>query len=241
MIDLISCTSKQEASFLASMELSSLLGELKKNQQPTLLLLSGGSAFSLTETIDGSALGNHMTIGVLDERYSADPAINNFSQLITTKLYTAGVATGCSFIDTRIQHNESQQELSVRFGTALKEWRKAYPQGTILITQGIGPDGHTSGVLPFPENPVLFKTLFENSDSWTAAYDATGKNQYALRVTTTLSFLKEVTASIVFVCGTDKTEALKKALNPESVPEITPARIIQDMKHVSIFTDIKLQ
>jgi len=240
MIDYISCTNKQEATSLAGKELTSLLTELKKKLQPTLLLLSGGSALPLTDAIEENQLGGHVTIGVLDERFSADPSINNFSQLTTTKLYKTGIAAGSSFIDTQIQHNESQQELSIRFGTALKEWREVYPQGTILITQGIGPDGHTSGVLPFPENPILFKTLFENSDSWTVAYDATGKNQYPLRVTTTLSFLKEVDISIVFICGIDKTEALKKAFNPESLSEIAPARVIQDMKHVSIFTDIKL-
>ena len=240
MLAIISCKSKEEATSLAINELVSLLSEFKKTAQPLLLLLSGGSALHLLDTLQEQHLGNHVTIGVLDERYSADPTINNFSQLTDTKLYTAGIKAGSSFIDTRIQHNESPQELSTRLERTLKSWKQMHPKGTILVTQGIGPDGHTSGVLPFPENPATFTKLFEASDSWTTAYDATDKNKYPLRITTTLSFLREVDSSIVFVCGIDKTEALRKALDPESMPHITPARIIQDMKHVSLFTDIKL-
>ena len=95
--------------------------------------------------------------------------------------------------------------------------------------------------------PINLKTIndffnknFNDNNKIVIAYDATGKNQYTLRVTTTLSFLKDVDVSIVFVCGVDKTDALRKTLSSDGDISTTPARIINEMKEVFLFTDIRL-
>ena len=59
------------------------LGEVLEyhKEQPVLLMLSGGSAFSILDYIEADVLGPNLTISILDERCSSDSKINNFLQL----------------------------------------------------------------------------------------------------------------------------------------------------------------
>lgn len=230
---------KSAATIAATSALSTELSHLAEAKTPVLVLVSGGSALQLLNDIQESGLTPQVTLGVLDERYSMDPQINNFLQLKQTTLYSKALAQGCHFIDTSVQAAESQEDLRARFESALQQWKDANPSGHIVITQGMGPDGHTSGVLPFPEDPEKFAQLFLNPSVWVATYDATGKNQYPLRVTTTLSFLQRVDISIMFICGEDKRAALSFVLANEGILAQTPARIARDMQQVTIFTDIQ--
>ena len=58
------------------------LNECLKNarKKPILLMVSGGSVLELLAGIEMKYIGKHITVTVLDERYSKDPAVNNFSQ-----------------------------------------------------------------------------------------------------------------------------------------------------------------
>ena len=224
----------------ASDRLNLELEKFCKNNIPVLLLVSGGSALKLLNNINTRILGSYITFGVLDERYSEDPKINNFCQIMETDFYNNSINAGVNFIDTRINNNESHDFLAKRFEDEIKKWRSDNPKGLIVITQGIGPDGHTSGILPFPEEKYFFNNTFNDKNKSVVAYDATGKNQYTLRVTTTLSFLRDVDVSIVFVCGVDKTDALRKTLSSDGDIASTPARIVNEMKEVFLFTDIRL-
>ena len=98
-----------------------------------LLLLSGGSAFSLL-SLNKKYLNSHITIGVLDERYSADPQINDFYQLSVTSFFVTAVKARCKFIDTKVKTNESIQNLAFRFEKELRLWRNYNPKGKIIIT-----------------------------------------------------------------------------------------------------------
>jgi len=56
---------------------------------PLLFLSSGGSALKILEYLDPSLLGIQTTLGVLDERYSTDPKVVNFTQLSQTAFFNA--------------------------------------------------------------------------------------------------------------------------------------------------------
>lgn len=215
----------------AGLKITSLISA-KKNL-PVLLLVSGGSAFQILDTIDSSILGKRITIGVLDERYSLDPEINNFLHFTKTKFYTHAKKNGCSFIDTHVHNGETLEAVANRFDNELKKWKTINPKGIILITQGVGPDGHTAGIFP--------GIIFENTNKWVIGYDIGKRNQYPLRITTTPYFLTDmVDYSIVFVTGENKKKVLQKVLDPESIAIEVPAAIIQKMKNVEVFTDIRV-
>jgi 6-phosphogluconolactonase/glucosamine-6-phosphate isomerase/deaminase len=217
------------------------LNELMKGStdRPLLLLVSGGSAMDLLEGIETKHLGSRTTISVLDVRFSTDPSVNNFLQLKATKFYERAYATGADFIETVPHDTETVEDLARRYESALREWTRANPYGRVVITQGIGPDGHTAGIMPYPENQKLFQKLFERESQWVVGYDAVGKNQYSLRVTATIPFLKNIVdTAVVYVVGEEKHDALKRSLAPQGTLYETPARIIKEIKNATVFTNL---
>jgi len=222
----------------AGKHLNELLAANK--DEPVLLLLSGGSALKLISFISPDSLGKNATVGVLDERYNQDPKVNNFTQVkaLIDTLLKDKQGDKCSFIDTSVKVGETQQELSLRFDKSLKEWRAKFPKGKIIITQGVGPDAHTSGIMPFRDKTEkeYFNSTFVDTDKWVVDYDAAGKNDYPLRVTTTIPFLvNEVDHSIVFATG--KHQAFADLRNKDLDLADAPCKSVFAMKEVMIFTD----
>lgn len=225
----------QKAAKTASIYLNKILqNNLDKK---ILLLLSGGSAFKLLEKIDKTFLSPNLTISVLDERFSTDPSINNFLQLSKTNFYKDAKEKSCQFLKTVPKIKESLQEMSTRLENEIKLWRLNNPKGIIVITQGIGTDGHTAGIMPYPEDEPAFKRLFE-SESWVVGYNALNKNQFPKRVTTTITFLiKEVDYSFVYAVGKDKQEIINRIVNNNINLARLPASVIKQMKNAQIFTE----
>lgn len=202
---------------------------------PTLLLLSGGSALGLLEHV--SVFPHALTVGMLDERYSGDPAVNNFSLFTKTSFFEKAKNHGALFLDSRVDpEKESLEEYTGKFESGLSGWREAHPGGAILITQGIGADGHTAGIFPYPEAPRVFEDLFGGAE-WVLGYEARGKNKYPFRVTVTPAFLKEeVRFSLVYAWGDEKKEALARLLDELGTVVETPARVVREMKSVILVT-----
>ncbi len=228
---------KENVTQKAQRTLHTLLSE--NRYEPILLLVSGGSSFVLLEDIGKDLLGSHVTISVLDERYSTDPEVNNFAQLTHTSFYQKAQESNCYFIDTRVKSGESHDAFALRFEDALRDWKEKNPNGKVIITQGIGEDGHTAGIMPFPENPELFATLFEDSKKCVVGYDAIGKNPYRYRVTVTIPFLTEVVDhAVVYAVGEKKQKALQDMQNASLPLAEVPAKVVLRMKNAILFQDV---
>ncbi|MBI3671496.1 6-phosphogluconolactonase [Candidatus Azambacteria bacterium] len=226
---------------------------IKKNSGDGILLLfSGGSALGILNHLETQspslflrilAIFFHLevkppsglTVAVLDERYDEADKNNNFFQLMQTGFYKRAKDVGASFIDTRV-NGRQESELAGYFEGELRKWKKEHPNGKIIATAGVGADGHTSGIMPFPEDEKKFNELFE-ADGWVASYDASGKREQKKRITTTNTFLKNIDEIFVFISGEEKRKALENMRKDGRVAEI-PARILKEIKG-SIYTDIK--
>ncbi|MES2953376.1 MAG: 6-phosphogluconolactonase [Patescibacteria group bacterium] len=218
------------------------LNELLRTRSglPTLFLGVGGSSLALLDGVDLALVGPHLMFGLADDRFSPDPKVNNFSSAKAGAWYPKWVEAGVGIIDSTVSGGESLQAFATRIESAIKKWREDHPDGMIIMTQGVGPDGHTQGIMPFPENPARFNELFLNTERWYTDYDATGKNPHPLRGTVTASFLRtEVAESIVYMTGEAKRDALERILSSEGTLAETPARIIREMPAVTIYTDIR--
>jgi 6-phosphogluconolactonase/glucosamine-6-phosphate isomerase/deaminase len=224
----------------AANTLTTLLHSFQGANIPTLFLCSGGSALKILDAIPNSALGSFLTVGVLDERYSTDEKINNFAQLSTLNFYLNCQTAGCKFIDSRVQPDQTIEQLADHLDRELKVWKYVNQRGKIIITQGIGPDGHTSGIMPFPEDKTLFDSTFVNTERNIVSYNAGTKNLYPLRITTTIPFLKTCDYVMALVCGPDKDSALKACLKKDYQLNNTPGAVIQEEKNAHLFTDINL-
>jgi 6-phosphogluconolactonase/glucosamine-6-phosphate isomerase/deaminase len=170
--------------------------------------------------------------------FSQNQQINNFLKLQQTQFYTDALKANCNFLGTVPKNGESKEELAKRWGDSLIKWRDEHPNGKIIATLGMGLDGHTAGIFPLPEDAEKFHQLFESED-WIAAYEVGNKHQYKERITTTLTFFKEINEGIVFVCGEDKREKFDAVISRQGKLNELPALGIYQIKTAQIFTDIK--
>lgn len=201
-----------------------------------LFLASGGSALALLDHFDPTLFGPHSTIGVLDERYSSDPIVNNCTQLAKTNFVVRAREQGARFIDTTVRPGETIDELSTRFETTLREWKER-TRGVVVASVGVGPDAHTSGVMPYPEDPAFFEKTFNDEAHWVVAYNAGDKHPQRLRVTTTLPFLRHIDHPVLFVVGENKRDALTKMLAEEGALNESPCRIWREVPRAELYTD----
>lgn len=192
---------------------------------PILFLSSGGSAISL---LNGLEIKKDCTVSVLDERFEGESNFAAFPEM------------DCAVIDPRPVKEEGIELTSKRFDNALHKWKEHNSDGIIIATMGIGKDGHTAGIMPYPGNPELFLSLFENKEKWVVGYDAKEKSKYPLRITVTFPFLRIVDYAVVYAVGKEKHDAVNEVLKEQGKLFKTPARIVQEMKHVFFYTNIVL-
>lgn len=213
-----------------------LINLIKNNStKQILLLLSGGSWLSLYEKINPEIFSANVTISVLDERFSFDEKTNNFLQLKQTNFFQNAFKNGVKFIDTGVEENETLINHSNRFETALREWKSQNQNGIIIVTMGMGTDGHTAGIFP------TFN--FEDfDDKWVIGYEVDKSiNVYTERVTVTPYFLiNEVTLAVCCVSGENKCQMLNSILSNGDENVNLPARIWHKMQNVEVVTDCKL-
>ncbi len=206
---------------------------------PFLFLSSGGSSLQLLDLLDTEHFGPHSTVAVLDERFSTDPLKNNFAQMQATEFYQKAKERGAQFIETKIRENETIEEAAAGFEKALRTW-VAKNHGPIIATVGVGPDTHTSGIMPFPEDPTFFETTFNDENHWVAAYDANDKNPERLRITCTIPFFRMITHPVLFVTGENKRDALDVLAASEGTVHEHPCRIWREISSSVLFTDQKI-
>jgi len=230
-------------------------------EKPVLLLLSAGSALGLLDYVSAKSIGEHLTVAMLDERFSTDEKINNFEQLQKTDFYAVAFGAEANFFGSlpriipqgavrgtpRIipqgairgvpRPGETMDGLAQRMEKNLRTWKTENPRGKIIATFGMGSDGHTAGIFPFADKKK-FDKLF-SSDNWMVAYDAGDKHQYHLRVTATLTFIKLVDIGIACVCGPDKKDKLNELISGKPAVNELPAAAWHEIKNVKIFTDLK--
>lgn len=240
MIKVESCTDKRNCVLEARQALADKLGELKGSNTSTLLCLSGGSALEILKDFDFSVLGPHVTITVLDERYSTDPSINNMAQIYTTGFIESAMNEGCELIDTRVKEDESIEELVAGYNMAIVRWIENHKFGKIVATAGMGPDGHTSGIIPGSDN---FEDLFmKNNQRYVVGYKAANQPEdRCMRATTNFEFLRMITFAVLLVTGAEKQEGLNRVLGENGSLVETPARIWQEIAgQVFLFSDLKV-
>lgn len=186
--------------------------------RPALILLSGGSAMGiydyLAEALRQSPRdGSKWIWGMADDRY--DNANNNFLDM---KIHHPDIMQVVSdmhgvFLDTS-PHQPDQYRMAEWYDQQMHAAVSATKQdGKILVVLGMGTDGHTAGIMPFPDDAKVFRRLFMTPDTFVVGYDATGKNPFSKRFTVTYPLLELTDSAVVYVTGEAKRLPLKQALS----------------------------
>jgi 6-phosphogluconolactonase/glucosamine-6-phosphate isomerase/deaminase len=212
-----------------------------RGDKPLLLLLSGGSSFDLLDYVTDESLKGGITIGMLDDRYSFDYGINGYLKLqgseFANDFFLRAMNQAAVFLNSAPAQTESLELYAERYEAYIKEWMNLYPDGIIRATVGIGPDGHTSGILPFPEDPKTFEKLF-NGEKLVVGYNVGDKSPFKERMTSTFTLMKKFDQVLTYMTGDAKKEALAKVMAEEGSLAETPGRIIKELNNVTVFTDI---
>ncbi|MDP2593345.1 MAG: 6-phosphogluconolactonase [bacterium] len=229
---------KKELFKKASDELNRLLSV--SGQRPVLLLLSGGSALSILDHVRENCLSPALTVVMLDERFSKKPSERNFDKLTSSLFWTKAERLGVALIDSRPIQKESMEDVAARMHSEVLDWRGKNKNGFIAATLGMGVDGHTAGVFPFPENPKFFWEVFENTECAFVGYDAGKKTRERKRITATIPLFRAVDRAVAVISGAAKARALGRLFSPKGFVFETPARIWHEMQSVQVFTDISV-
>src|SRR3989344_9295691 len=219
---------KNDASTFFAKDITRKLKEFRDvERRDVLFLSSGGSALAALDSIDDDVIGPYLTIGIYDEKFDDRGQSVNYAQLRKTNFYRRVVAHGCRLIDTSTRNGENKEMLADFYENELRSWRVRHPRGAIMATMGIAQNGHTAGIMPHTEDPQKFSQLFEQ-ERWIIAYDAKEKDPFPLRVTTTLTFLRQVDLVGIFVVGKEKGAMFGRLMSGDDVAEI-PGRIVKTL------------
>jgi 6-phosphogluconolactonase/glucosamine-6-phosphate isomerase/deaminase len=195
-------------------------------------MVSGGSAFSILENVEQHVLGPNVTMCVLDERFSDAPDVNNFLQLQQTDFYKRCVGAGVQMIPTDVTTGITIQDAVANMDTALHEWKRTNPEGVVIATMGIGPDGHTAGIFP-GEYGVDFE-----GGAWIVGYEVPKEvNQHTKRITVTHTFLRDVVdEAIVYAVGDEKKKYIEQIEQGVYNIKQFPASVVARMKSACLYT-----
>ena len=185
-----------------------------------LWLVSGGSAIQIAVAVSNGLAGrdlSKLTVTLADERYGKPGhADSNWQQLLEAGFSLPGatlvpVLTGADM------------------ETTTEEWRghlthllnvSKYRIGLL----GIGPDGHTSGILP--------SSGAITSHDLVTSYDGGGYQ----RITTTPAGLRRLDEAVVYAVGESKRTALQNLQKSMSISE-QPAQLLKLISKVTVYND----
>lgn len=236
-MEVIRTHSADEAARLAGDALTHEL--ITKADRPALFLVSGGSSLFVLDFMPAVAVRSNIQVGLVDERWTKSERDWNTYSYKKTDFAKKLSARGAPFIPIDTTIAGSAAESAQTYETYLKQWRNLFSNGLIVALFGIGADGHTAGILPFPGQKEMFEQTFLNTRQWYVGYDTGTIGTCATRITMTLHCLmQEIDMSVVYISGEEKREALRRTLLPDGSLCETPARIFNEVRNVRLFTDI---
>lgn len=185
-----------------------------------LWLVPGGSAIDIAVKVSDRLQGQDLSrlrISLTDERYGPPGhQDSNWQQLKEAGFLLSGAQL------YPVLNNQDQTSTAQKFARWLDtELRNCnYKLGFF----GIGPDGHTSGILP--DSPAVTES------SLACAYDG-GAFQ---RVSTTPAAISQLDEAVVYASGEAKWPVLKQLADDLPLNE-QPAQVLKTVPKLTVFTD----
>jgi 6-phosphogluconolactonase/glucosamine-6-phosphate isomerase/deaminase len=205
-----------------------------------LLLLAGGSAVKIYVDLHHYLTDDdysNLTICMGDERWNENPdhTDSNFKAIKDLQVIKDLEAKGAK-IET-ILHGKTIEDDTADFNTMLDAHFTA--KHKVISLQGIGPDGHTAGILPAPKDK--FNAVF-SQDAW-AVYHTDIDTKFPKRITISPKTINAVDTIIVYSAGESKLSPLSKLNTIKNLKQTQihdmPSKILCG-KDVNIYTDIKI-
>jgi 6-phosphogluconolactonase/glucosamine-6-phosphate isomerase/deaminase len=188
--------------------------------EKVLWLVPGGSAIKVAATVSQQLRDidlTNLTVTLTDERFGpVGHKDSNWRQLHEADFHLPGATM------VPVLHGHTLQETTQEFARHLQE----YCQGAsyCLGFFGMGPDGHTAGILP--GSPAVAAT------EWAASYQAPGFT----RITMTPPAIAALSEAVVYAMGESKQEPLELLQQDVSLDQ-EPAQALKKVGQLTIFND----
>jgi 6-phosphogluconolactonase/glucosamine-6-phosphate isomerase/deaminase len=231
MIEIHKAATKEKAASEACAQLQRLFDETRR---PLLFLSSGGSALGLLDGLIPPTNANHMTLSVLDDRYTPDPAGSNRMQFLERPAVKKLITNGAGLLPVSVDLNQSLGINAQLWGEAVISWKSTHPTGQIVATIGIGPDKHTYGVLPFPDQST-FEQTFGNGQPY-VGYHALVATAYPDRITPNPLAHPFIDIGIIYAVGAEKRNAIKAVIEGTGSVWNTPALLLRNLPSAMLYT-----
>lgn len=227
-------------------KLVSLIKKSLDKNQPTLLLLSGGTWISPLNQVNLLNLKfSHpemLTVTALDERVDLGPE-NNFPKIVGTKLISSLINSGANFISTLSKSNDAAGYSGKIINDHLNEYLLRNPNAVLIATAGVGGSnnvpGHIAGIEPREKDD--FKFLFQDSEVLYRGYIA--KNlKPEFRATATFTLLDKVNHFVLLILDPEKKRSsLDQILSDDPIPlNESPCVYFRHRPNTTIYTDISV-
>lgn len=211
------------------------LSDTVSTSQDLILLLAGGSTSKVYTLLASKLRQNpldlrHLALAMGDERW---PIKNNTSEVMKTEVVDVCLQLGASWYE--LPSSQTLSATAQDFNVWLTDKLRS---SLLLVTLGIGADGHTLGV-NVEEDQRLFENVFlseqlvvgYHSHSPTAQFPA-----FPDRITLTLSGLQAASQILGFVAGSDKVTVLNSLQQTDKPLHLQPAQILKTLP-ACLFTD----
>lgn len=228
----------QQSDQVFEMAAGFLIGRIRQNQDislKTLVLLSGGSTVNLygrlADFIKSSAGDfGFLTFAQADERFRPENNDDINAKVIAgTGLNEACKQKGIKFFT--VSQNPGFEDSVSEYNVNMTKLFKENTYKTAIL--GIGPDGHTAGLLPG------HRMNWERQDM-AVGYENVGS--YKKRITLTPYAIRQLDLATVVAKGPEKQEALSKIFGEVKLTDTDkfPGLIIREIKEADLFTDVKI-
>lgn len=190
-----------------------ILKPLLISEPQTTLLISGGSAIEMYKILFGLHLKDALaeaSIGLIDERAGEVGHANSNDQLLLESGVTELMVNAGAHLVPMLH---LQRDGHVNADLIDTEYRALFLRPVIGLL-GMGPDGHTAGILP-TATVRKYHQLYDG-EKYAVFYEvskADSENEHTRRYTVTPYALHQISAVLLYAMGTGKREALQSLLS----------------------------
>ena len=199
-----------------------------------LVALSGGnSPKGLLKTLSTNSsiysFVKRLVLLQVDDRVVASTHKDSNQNMIRNSC-EALLLQGAVFLPIPVEELEAEQKYENTIQLLLNDTKQYIPALALL---GMGADGHTASIFPQTEehvSPSALHYVFKSEKSHVGY----------VRISLTFRAIYTFKHALFYVPGNDKSEMLKKVLEPNAISLYPAARVIHKHEHCSICTTVSL-